>query len=96
MKSVPPTQAQFDQAQETQMELQIAKAKAERLALKPTMIFHQSQDLDVTCFAKLLGTDGRFIDFAIDRDMAWNMIVELNFHLKRQEDHRANAPVPAP
>ena len=64
--------------------------------LQPSMVFHQSDNLDFICHAKVIGVDGRFIDFSIDRDLAFIMMIELTHHLKRHAERRDNAPVQVP
>ena len=61
--------------------------------LKAAMVFQYSDNPDVTAYAKLIGPDGKFTNFEIDRDMAHIMLVELIHHMKRQEGIIANAPV---
>ena len=64
--------------------------------LQPSMVFHQSDNLDFVCYAKVIGVDGRFIDFSIDRDLAFIMMIELTHHLKRHAERKDNAPVQIP
>ena len=66
------------------------------LCLKPYMVFQASGDLDITCHTKLSGPNGRFVDFSIDREMAYMVVTELIYHLRRQEEAIANAPVKIP
>lgn len=64
--------------------------------LQPSMVFNQSGNLDFVCHAKVIGVDGRSIDFSIDRDLAFIMMIELIHHLKRHAERKDNAPVKVP
>lgn len=63
------------------------------IALKNSVVFQAAEDLDMTCAAMLTGPDGKFTNFSIDRDLAWLMVTELVYHLRRQEERIANAPI---
>ena len=64
--------------------------------LKPASIIQDSKDPDVTCYAKLLVPDGAFITFEINRGLAYGILTEMAYHLRRQEGIQANAPVETP
>ena len=85
-------QARIDEKHEAH-KAEMARIRARQATpLKSVMNFQASQDPEVTCFAKLSGPNGRFTDFTIDRDLAYLMISELTYHLKRQEKVIADAP----
>lgn len=53
--------------------------------LKPLINFTQSNDPNVTAYAKLIMPDGKFSNFAVDREMAKGIITELSYHLNRRK-----------
>ena len=61
------------------------------LNLKPVLRFQYSDDPDVTAFAMLTGPDGKFINFSVDREMAYTMLTEMAYHLRRQEERKVDA-----
>ena len=61
--------------------------------LKPAVVFHHSEDPDVTAHVRAVGLDGKFMDIALDRELAYNMLTELVYHLRRQEKLIAEQPV---
>jgi len=69
---------------------------ADHIPLKPAVVFTAPQDLDVTCNVQLTLPDGKFSRFTIDREMAYGMVIELVYHLRRQEEAQADAPIQAP
>jgi hypothetical protein len=60
--------------------------------LRPTLIFQAAQDVALTAHAKLAGPDGTFVNFEIDRELAYGIITELVYHLNRQERALAEEP----
>jgi hypothetical protein len=66
---------------------------SDHVPLKPTMVFQKSDSVDDTVHAQLTLPDGKFTRFSIDREMAYGMVIELVYHLRRQEELIANAPV---
>ncbi len=64
--------------------------------LKPALVIQDSADPNVTCYAKLITLDGKFINFEMDRELAYGLLIEMAYHLKRQEGIQANASVETP
>ena len=64
--------------------------------LQPSMVFHQSDNPNYICHAKVVGVDGRFLDFSIDRDLGHIIMVEIMYYLKRHEERNFNASVQIP
>ena len=61
-------------------------------ALKPFFIVQASDDLDQTAFVQLSLPDGKFVNFSIDREVAYALAFDLMYHLHRQEKAIADAP----
>ena len=55
-------------------------------SLQPSMVFHQSDNPDYICHTKVVGVDGKFLDFSIDRDLGHVIMVEIMYYLKRHEE----------
>tara|TARA_R110000744_G_scaffold169100_2_gene286925 strand:- start:292 stop:480 length:189 start_codon:yes stop_codon:yes gene_type:complete len=53
---------------------------------KSTLIIQKSDHRGVVCFARLVGPNGMFVDFVMDKDMAENTLAELEHHLKRYNE----------
>tara|TARA_R110000824_G_scaffold30128_9_gene99431 strand:+ start:906 stop:1145 length:240 start_codon:yes stop_codon:yes gene_type:complete len=69
---------------------------SDHVPLKPTITFQATDDVSITASCILTGPDGKFVNFSLDREMAYGMAIELVYHLRRQEELIANAPVQAP
>ena len=62
--------------------------------MQPIIIISNADPLDVrfVCHAKLIGTDGRNMDFSVTEDTAEMLMVELTYHLKALRRKIADAP----
>lgn len=59
--------------------------------LKPMFVVQASNDLTLTAHVQLSLPDGKFIKFSVDRDTSQRLVVDLDYHLRRQEKAIADA-----
>jgi len=63
---------------------------------QPFIIVSHSENTDFVCHAKIIGTDGKVMDLSITRETAQTLLTELIYHMRRQEERIADAPVEIP
>lgn len=63
--------------------------------LKPALVIQFSNDLDVVCYAKLIGPNGTYVNFEFDEALAEGTLAELQHHLRRHREKPVFRPVEA-
>lgn len=63
---------------------------------QPELVFTQSEDDRFVCHVKLIGRDGRVVDFSITPEMAVTTITYLRYYQQKREEKIADAPVKIP
>ena len=60
---------------------------------QPELVFTHSGDNRFVCHVKLIGGDGRVVDFSFTPEMAVTTITYLRYYQRKHEEEIANAPV---